>query len=158
LARPTTLHERSQDLLARSNRLRRQALTACGEARLRVQELARIRAAWSAVDSAAPASQSPILDLDRSDVRRVLALLGDYPRIEVRPGEDGTGRRAAVRLSRFRGDEVPLGLDVLEILEQAGYVQAARRRGSSLWYGLTGAGSSAAGRVRVPSGRPPGHG
>jgi hypothetical protein len=89
-------------------------------------------------------------ELLRTDVRRALFLLGDGKWLRVdRP----TGRRprAAVQLSKYRGDEVPVGLDVLALLASAGYVAPGRTLPGGAWrYDLT-----APGRLALVAARPP---
>lgn len=76
----------------------------------------------------------------RTDERRALALLADGRWLEGHHLR-GRQRRAGVRLSKYRGDEIPVGWDVLERLRAAGFLVPGRRLpgGAERFY-LTGAG------------------
>lgn len=91
-------------------------------------------------------------DLLRTDVLRALFLLGDGRWLRVdRAG--GRRARAAVQLSKYRGDEVPVGLDVLGLLAAAGYVAPGRALpGGASRFDLTGAGRAALGADGPPAG------
>jgi hypothetical protein len=93
---------------------------------------------------------SAAAELFRTDVRRALFLLRDGKWLRVdRP----TGRRprAAVQLSRYPCDVVPVGLDVLALLAAAGYVAPGRTLPGGAWrYDLT-----APGRLALVAARPP---
>jgi hypothetical protein len=78
--------------------------------------------------------------LDRTDVRRALALLGDAGAVVEVVG--GAGRpRARVRSSGFAGDHTPIGMDVLQALLARGYL-ARTGRGVDV-YRLTESGRAA---------------
>jgi hypothetical protein len=89
----------------------------------------------------------------RTDARRALALLlegGRWIRISV----DQVGRRrAGVQLSAYRGDAIPVGADVLDLLVSQGLVVAGRRLpGGDRRFVLTAGGRAAL--QTPPSGTP----
>jgi hypothetical protein len=88
----------------------------------------------------------------RTDVRRALVLLesGRWVRAHAPAG----GRAwAEVQLSRYTGDAIPVGLDVLGLLRGAGYVAEGRRLpGGARRFDLTPAGRAALGAAPDPTG------
>jgi hypothetical protein len=69
--------------------------------------------------------EPPTLPTLRTDVRRALALLAEGRWVRERPAYDGRAT-AEVQLSKYPGDAVPIGLDVLALLTAAGYVAPGR--------------------------------
>ena len=79
----------------------------------------------------------------RSDVHRALTLLdgGMWVRVAARAGEP---ERAGVQLSKYAADQLPIGLDVLEIMRAARYVVPGRRLpGGDRRFDMTAAGRAA---------------
>jgi hypothetical protein len=91
----------------------------------------------------APESEREAVPLDRTDVRRRWPCSATRGTAELVGVADGRPR-ARVLLSRFSGDDVPLGVDVLRALNEAGLLAAARSRDDTHRFRL-----SAAGRVAV---------
>jgi hypothetical protein len=81
----------------------------------------------------------------RTDVLRALRLLHSARWIRAETGHGGR-RWAAVQLSRYRGDVLLIGVDVLGLLRDSGYVVEGRRLpGGARRFDLTPAGRAAAG-------------
>ena len=62
----------------------------------------------------------------RADVRRALALLTDGWWVRAHLPQDAPSW-AAVQLSKYKDDTVPIGVDVLGLLRDAGWVAEGRR-------------------------------
>ena len=100
---------------------------------------------------AAPASPPPPGDL-RTDVRRALRVLAEGRWVRADLPARGRGR-AAVQLSKYKDDLIPLGVDVLGVLRGAGWVVEGRRLpGGQRRFVLTPAGRAALGGAPDPAG------
>jgi hypothetical protein len=95
----------------------------------------------------------------RTDEQRALVLMADGDHwLGAQPSCPGCRARAWVQLSKYRGDEIPVGWDVFERLLEAGYLTPGRRvreTGRQFWLTTDGRRATDAASSRAGTQPPP---